>query len=596
MLSAIREIGKWQIVKSGKDKLDILIKEPNFRSGGKVVFIKIDLDDKTFEGIELEDYDNFKKHQYLFRNGPPNGPNPTPAAIMLNPKKGKTEEETRSNLENRLRKTFRGKILKWFRKYANGKTVLEREKTFLKNIESILSENQVSIIQEIQSSVTDIPKKEGKLLTLKIKNEDKWKYIGEFEIFRNSLKKIEAEKATGISANDKICSVCGSEKGTVSGSTGVFKFYTIDKPGFIAGGFKEQRAWKNFPVCSDCKFELEEGRRFVEENLAYGFYGLRYLIIPKLLLTDLVSKPDIYDILVDSKKTISLKNRVKKRITADDNEILDLLADEKDVLTFNFLFMSKQQSAERIVLLIEDVFPSRIKRIFQAKDAVDDITGESFNFGRIRDFFAKSDDKKRTYDLDKYFLDIVDKVFRGVAIDFSFLAKFYMHRIRRDFISDNFFNPMVKNAMMSTLFFEKLGIITFEEVKDMDESIFKDVFVRYGSSLGTPEKKGIFLIGVLTQLLLNKQWRDRNAKPFMKHLKGLKMNERDIKALLPKVQNKLEEYDSFDKGKRSIASEASRYLLEAGDGWKISVDEINYYFSCGMNLSESIADIVYTKK
>ncbi|MBE0461635.1 MAG: TIGR02556 family CRISPR-associated protein, partial [Candidatus Aminicenantes bacterium] len=82
MLSAIKEIGKWQIEKTGKDKLDILIKEPNFKDGGKVVFIKTNLDDKTFEGIELEDYDSLKKHQYLFRNGPPNGPNPTPVAIM----------------------------------------------------------------------------------------------------------------------------------------------------------------------------------------------------------------------------------------------------------------------------------------------------------------------------------------------------------------------------------------------------------------------------------------------------------------------------------------------------------------------------------
>jgi len=595
MLSAIREIGKWQIEKSGKDGLDVLVREPNFRSGGKVVFIKIDPGAKTYEGMELEDYDNFKKHQYLFRGGVSQGPNPSPVAIIPNAKKGKTEEETSTNLENRLGKTFGGKILKWFEKYASGKTLSEAEKTFLENIKTILSKNQDAITQEIQSCVTEIPKKEGKLLTLKIKNEHEWKYIGDFDIFRNSLKEIEAEKTIGISANDKICSVCGLKKGTVSGSTNVFKFYTIDKPGFITGGFKEQQAWKNFPVCNDCKFELEEGRQFIEENLAYRFYGSRYLIIPKLLLADLVSKPDIYDILVDSKKAVSLKDRVKKRITADDNEILELLADEKDVLTFNFLFMSKQQSAERILLLIEDVFPSRIKRIFQAKDAVDDIAGESFNFGRIRDFFAKSDDKKRTYDLDKYFLDIADKVFRGTAIDFSFLAKFYMHRIRRDFISDNFFNPMVKNAIMSTMFFEKLGIITFEEVKEMEENIFEEVFTRYGGSFEKPEKRGMFLIGVLTQLLLNKQWSDRKAKPFMKHLKGLKMDERDIKALLPKVQNKLEEYDSFDKGKHSIASEASKYLLEAGNGWKMPVDEINYYFCCGMNLTESIADIVYAK-
>lgn len=595
MLSAIREIGKWQIEKSGKDELDVLIKEPNFRSGGKVVFIKIDPDAKTYEGIELEDYDNFKKHHYLFRGGVSQGPNPSPVAIIPPATRGKTEEETRTNLENRLGKTFRGKVLKWFEKYAVEKTLSEAEKTFLENIESILSENQVSIIQKIQSCVTDIPKKEGKLLTLKIKDEDKWKYIGDFDIFRNFLKEIEAGKTTGISANDKLCSVCGSEKGTVSGSTGVFKFYTIDKPGFIAGGFKEQRAWKNFPVCNDCKFELEEGRRFIEENLAYGFYGLRYLIIPKLLLTDLISKPDIYDILVDSKKAISLKDRVKKRITADDNEILELLADDKNLLMFNLLFMRKQQSAERILLLIEDIFPSKIRKIFHAKDVVDDITGESFNFGKIRDFFAKSDDKKRTYDLNKYFLDIVDKVFRGVAIDFSFLAKFYMHRIRRDFILDNFFNPMVKNAIMSTLFFEKLGIVTFEEVEEMEGNIFEEVFACYGGSFGKPEKRGMFLIGVLTQLLLNKQWSDRKAKPFMKHLKGLKMDERDLKALLPKVQNKLEEYDSFDKGKRLIASEASKCLLEAGDGWKMPVDEINYYFCCGMNLTESIADIVYAK-
>jgi len=595
MLSAIREIGKWQIEKTSKDQLDVLITEPNFRNGGNVIFIKINLSKKAFDGIELEDYDSSRKHKYLFRKGPTNGPNPTPTAMIPNIKKGKDEEESRANLIKQVDKTFGGKILKWFKKYAVEKNLSEEEKAFVGSIKDILSENRIKITEEIRSCITDIPKKESKLLSLKIKHEDKWKYVGDFEVFRNFLKDIEAKKAAGISASDKICSVCGSRKGTVSGSSSVFKFYTIDKPGFITGGFNEENAWKNFPVCSDCRFELEEGRRFVEKNLAFRFYGLPYLIIPKLLLSDVSSIPDIYEILIDSKKSVSLKERVKRRITDDNNEILDLLADEKDILTFNFLFMSKQQSAERILLLIEDVFPSRIKKIFRAKDAVDDTTGESFNFGRIRDFFAKSDDKKRNYDLNKYFLDIVDKVFRGINIDFLFLTRYFMHRIRREFISDNLFKPMVKNAMMSTLFFEKLGIVNFGEGEEMQESIFEEVFVQYGKSLGSSEKRGIFLLGVLTQLLLNKQWSDRNAKPFMKHLKGLKMDERDIKALLSKVQNKLEEYDSFDKGKRLIASEASKYLLEGGNEWGMAVDEINYYFCCGMNLAENIADIVYAK-
>ena len=69
MLSAIREIGKWQIAKSSKNELDVLIKEPNFKNGGKVALIKINLDEKRFEGVELEDYDSTKVHKYLFRGG-----------------------------------------------------------------------------------------------------------------------------------------------------------------------------------------------------------------------------------------------------------------------------------------------------------------------------------------------------------------------------------------------------------------------------------------------------------------------------------------------------------------------------------------------
>jgi len=74
------------------------------------------------------------------------------------------------------------------------------------------------------------------------------------------------------------------------------------------------------------------------------------------------------------------------------------------------------------------------------------------------------------------------------------------------------------------------------------------------------------------------------------------MNEKDIKALLPQIQNKFEDYDAFDKGKRIIAKEAAKYLLNAGEDWKMSVEEINYYFCCGMNLADEVAQIVYEHK
>lgn len=595
MLSAIRDIGKWQREKTGKDDLAALIKNPNFKNGGELAFVKIDIGHQTFEGVELEDYDPSKSQNYLFRDGVTNGPNPMPIAKILNAKKGKSDKESLKNLEVQLLKTFNGKILKWFGKYSTQISLTKEDRIFFEKISDTLDSNKDQIIQEIKNSIVDIPKKKGKLLSVKIKQGREWKYIGDFEVFRKSLKDIESDKFVGISASNKICSICGNKKSLVSGDASVYKFYTIDKPGFIAGGFKEQDAWKNFPICSECKPALEEGRKFIEGNLAYKFYGMRYFLIPKLLLRGIGIKTEVLDIMSNTGKTIALKDRVKKRLTDDENEILELLAAENDVLTLSLLFMSKEQSAERILLLIEDVFPSRIRRIFEAKDSVDKVMNESFTFGKIRDFFAKSDDNKKDYDLNKYFLNIIDNVFRGVSIDLSFLVKFYMHRIRKELLIDGFFNLTIKNALMSTLFFENLGLINFVEAKKMEKNIFDEVISRYGKSLNTPGKRGVFLLGALTQLLINKQWADRQAKPFIKNLKALKMDVRDIKALLPKVQNKLEEYESFDKGKKVIASEVSSQFLEAGDDWDMPVDEMNYYFACGMNLAENIAVIVYAK-
>ena len=129
----------------------------------------------------------------------------------------------------------------------------------------------------------------------------------------------------------------------------------------------------------------------------------------------------------------------------------------------------------------------------------------------------------------------------------------------------------------------------------MEKSKMDLVFEKYGNTFKTPSKRGLFLLGTLTELLLRKQYTERKAKPFMKQLKGLKMNEKDFKGLLPKVQNKLEEYKSFDTGKRVLAEEISNYLLSAGDTWGLTHDEMNFYFSAGMNLAKEVASLLYDK-
>ena len=130
----------------------------------------------------------------------------------------------------------------------------------------------------------------------------------------------------------------------------------------------------------------------------------------------------------------------------------------------------------------------------------------------------------------------------------------------------------------------------------MMESRFEEFFAGLSPMLSTPAARGIFLLGVLTELLLNVQFAKRGSKPFLKQLKGLRLTEKDIRGLLPKVQNKLTEYESFDKGKRQLAEDISTYLLQSGESWDLSIDEINFYFAAGMNLANKLTGILYEKE
>jgi CRISPR-associated protein Csh1 len=576
MLSGIKDIG--ELVKERTSGVDE-------RMNGQVLFINLDTVTSKYAGIDIEDIDSekYKGDYYLWRAGASRGNVSAPFCPITRLKKGENKKKGETTYQ---------KIERWLQQCTQTGNPL-----VIKAFETLMQNKEIIMLQ-IDTKAKDFPMKRGerRFLSLKLDN----KYLGEHEVFRKCLTHFDEAKRKRSSCIG-VCSICGIPNKEVSGKTDVFRFYTIDKPGFITGGFQEPHAWKNFPVCMECQNSMENGRKFLENNLRFKFVydGLIYFLIPRLLIGGQKQLEEVVDILSESTKKIALKERIKKRITNDENEILEYLSEQKDVLTLSFLFLQRQQSAERILLLIEDVFPSRIRRILESKDYVDRVfnnaSDKGFTFGTIRTFFSKSDEGKRENDLNKYFLQIVDNVFREGGIDFSFLAKFYMLTIRKEFINERYFNSRVNDSLMDMVFFENLALITFEEVKDMEESIFSSVFARYGKSFGTPAKRGVFLMGSLTQLLLNKQWSERGAKPFMKKLKSLKMDEKDIKALLPDVQNKLEEYESFDKGKRLIASEASKYLLAGGDEWKMSVDEINFYFACGMNLAEALADIAYSK-
>ena len=586
MLDAIKDIGEMVIKNENRDILFVLIEDVN--ANGKynncvTIILKKDGESVRYLSTELEEYTKNKILKYLYKPGSANGPDISPTAKITEPKK-----------------TFDRKILGWFKvlddKYLKSYLSSEEIK-FLENVRKCLMENETSIVGQIEEFRKEIARKENLFITLKFKEDDGEKYIGDFDVFRKLFKEKIDKKDLQIFAEDHYCSICKEKKPVVIGNLDTYAFYTIDKPGFITGGFKEENAWKNFPVCLDCKLALEEGKKYLENYLKFNFAGLRYHLIPKFLFGSDQTTKDVIETLTNSAKVNMLRKSEKTIYLASEDEILGYLKDAKDNLILNFLFIKQEMAAERILLLIEDVFPSRIKEIFNAKKAVDDLFkgDEQFTFWTIRTFFTKSDKNKRDYDLDKYFLDVTDRIFKDRPLDNNFVFKFLMREISRAFVYDEFFDAIVRRGLMFVYFLEQLDLIKMEEEK-MEERIFDKFFEQYGKTFEKPEKRALFLLGALTELLLRKQYSEKGTQPFMKSLKGLRLDEEDFVGLLPKVQNKLEEYDSFDKGKKLLAQEASYYLLKAGRGWKMSVDEMNFYFASGMNLVEEITKIIYGGK
>jgi CRISPR-associated protein Csh1 len=610
LIEAVSKIGDYvQKNAKGGDSLSTYIENPNINGKYKSVLLVL-LSEKdgeySFSRVILDEFKtDFKL--YLYKKGAPNGTDATPT----------------SKLAGNLEKTFQNRFLKWFESY-DSYDVSEDEKETLRKMKLAITDQKDKILAELQEKYSQKDSKNNAIITLGFESNGDYSYLSEHSIFekiliRKGKDKYFLKKSQGESrGKDAACSVCKGIKDEVYGFAIPWTFHTFDKPGFIAGGFSVNESWKNTPVCFDCATRLEVGKKYIEENLDYAFYGFRYLLVPKLTLAGEIREvlEGVLDILdkKDEKRKIKINQEIKNRITSDENEILRFVKDQKDFFSNSLIFYKKEQSSYRILLLIEGILPSRLRAIFKAKEKIDerfDIYNNSilsedqreknhlvFNFGVLRRFFP-SESKNRTFD--KIFLEMVDKIFVGDQISYYLLIDFIMSKVREAFIKGYSTNITTLNGFLLLHYLEELNLFKAKkaEMKDMNEQgnevlrieEFENLplerrierfFEANKAFFNTDSKKATFLEGVLTQKLLNIQWMDKKATPFRTKLHGLKMNEALIKRLLPDIQNKLEEYEK--NYYRDLESLIANHFVLAGLKWKEVDDELSFYFVLGMDM------------
>ncbi|HPY71995.1 MAG TPA: TIGR02556 family CRISPR-associated protein [Methanothrix sp.] len=605
MIEAVSRIGGYvQQVNGGEDLLTTFIENPN--SNGKYKFVLIVVlneqnGDYSFSHVEYQVFKDFEN--YLYKRGYSAATDATPTSRI-------TE----------IDKTFENKFLRWFQK-CDSNDLSEKDKEELKRMSIAINNKSETILAELKDKLSLKKSDEYAIITLGIKNNGEIKYLRDIPVFRNILllkgkDKYITKKSQGTSlGKEALCSVCKERKKEVYGFAIPWAFHTFDKPGFIAGGFEVSESWKNTPVCFDCATRLELGKKYIEERLDFSFYGFRYLLVPKLALGG-----DFQYILrilggKNQKRKQNLSGDVRKSITSDEDEILDLVQEMEDFISNSLIFYKKEQSSYRILLMIEGVLPSRLRYLFKVKSCVDErfkiysdlLLSEAqrekirleFNFGVVRRFFPQ-ESKNRTFD--KIFLEIVNKTFVGDPIDYNLIINFIMRRVRDEFLKGHQTKIVILNGFLLLHYLAELNLFRNykEDTEEMDgksglksfenlEGLTMDLKVVRFFEANKPfftsdAKKATFLEGVLAQKLLNIQWRDKNATPFRTKLHGLKMNEALIKRLLPEIQNKLEEY-----GKnyyRDLESIIAQHFILAGVNWIETDDELSFYFVLGMDMQK----------
>lgn len=596
MIHAIQELGKFYNDVKKRQGLELIIQDPYERGNyPNLLLILLEKADKGFRYAGIRHLENSaaRRQKLLYRRGASGGADLTPTAKVTN-----------------LDKTMKNKIRGWTAATLKDRSLDADGKTFIQALHDEITASFDSILSDLEEKSVSL---EGySVLSLAfIKDDGSLSFIGDVDIFSKLLERnvktsySEKYNKTSLSKN-KVCSLCGQCAAEVFGFFGEMKFYTVDKPGMVTGGCRQTDAWKNFPVCAECASLVESGYELLRTEMQFSFYKLYYFLVPHCIHEK--NKADILDIITnESLKQQRINDTSRKMLTDYENEVLYELKDADNSVSLNFFFYDMpQKSVLRILLLIEDIFPSRLRELFQAKEDVEGIfcfqgtnkEGKrqfNFTFAVLRQFFPESQNKA--------FLELVNRIFVGRPISYHFLLQHIMTVLRQIFFdSEGYADYNTRRAFLLLLFCNRLGLLTghnrevitvpfqaLEEFTIRTGEEFSEkcnlFFETYAAFFRTDAHRFIFLNGVLTQYLLNIQKRERGNDPFRKQLKGMKMRSQDVVALLPKAQDKLEQY-----GKnyyRSLEKLIAEYAITAGHhgAWKVPVDEINFIFTLGMNLS-----------
>lgn len=425
---------------------------------------------------------------------------------------------------------------------------------------------------------------------------------------------------TTSKTTDQQCSICLQKKPEIYGFASPFKYATADKPGMVAGFFRQSLNWKNYPICSDCALELEIGEQYLRQHLQRNFYGTNYLLVPQLLVQKQSGK---YKKILLRLQELYMQEKQQETVRNEDS-FLRMLGDEKDDFLLSFLYFEENPTTKAMTLLgeVKELLPSRFKLLFGTlPDKINQhyfiqnaLVAKNkppqplhFYFGLLKQFAGTKD-----------FLPLVQKIYSNEAIETEWLLEIFMHKLWESYRqpkSEPATNVLMK-AYAILLYLSHLKLIDFEPLEILEnphslnlEQFMKELendyskkehesfrfellqqyFEAQSAFFRTPGLKGVFAMGVLVRLLISLQYNSLKATPFTKKLKGYDLTLLDLQKVFNEAVGLLEKYSKLNNLSGNLYTELRQLAVDevAKDCeqlHKLSNIELSFYFVAGKEL------------
>jgi CRISPR-associated protein Csh1 len=227
----------------------------------------------------------------------------------------------------------------------------------------------------------------------------------------------------------------------------------------------------------------------------------------------------------------------------------------------------------------------------------------------MKNFFSEGKGLKIRFE--PIFYRLLECIFYGESLDEGTVVTALIDPIRIAFKNDGDdyhtpFHTTVYQAIATRTMLGRLGLFNHPNYSNMENNTITLRREQYleehaGFFKDQPALKGAFLLGLLTSMLTYAQYDHLKSKPFLNKLNNLNMGLEELRALVPQLLNKIQQYQNRKSGYApshkevtEIAAEASSLLMKGG---RPSRDDLSFAFATGLVMQNKFGqDIADEKK